>query len=60
MLENTGEPALTVQMGGEFQEYWLETPSPYIDLIRARIVQQNTDRGRQDHFHFFGRESGLF
>jgi hypothetical protein len=28
--------------------------------VRARIVQQNTDRGRQDHFHFVGGESCLF
>jgi hypothetical protein len=44
----------------KFYRLLIETARPFIELVRASIVQQNTDRGRQDHFHFFGRESGLF
>lgn len=45
---------------GSFYRFLMEIASPSIGLIRTGIVQQNTDRGRQDHFHFFGWKSGLF
>ncbi len=38
----------------------MEITGPSIDLVGAGIVQQNTDRGRQDHFHLLRGKSGLF
>ena len=49
-----------VQIGeGRVYGSLLQIITPSIGLVRARIVQQNTDRGRQDHFHFFRSETGL-
>jgi hypothetical protein len=45
---------------GKSYMFRMEITNPYNDLIRPRIVQQNSDRGRQDYFHLVGGESGLF
>ena len=50
----------TVQRGKILQVSDKYNQALNFDLVRARIVQQNADRGRQDHFHFFGREACLF
>ena len=50
----------TVQRGKILQVFDKYNQALNFDLVRAHIVQQYADRGRQDHFHFLGGEACLF